>query len=223
MTPPHTTGRDGPDRLTQVLRAVSAAGLLTIAAIAAIVSYTHIHDVVLAHGETPTAAALIPLSVDGLILVASTTTLADRRAGRPRSHLATAALTLGAGASLAANIAHAQPTLTGRAVAAWSPIALALGHELLLRHLHTNQPQTSARNGTDRPRLHLVPVIGNTNAASQGRPSKKAQLAALVAELGSDDPRTTYQLARDLAPRIDLHEGTARRYLADLKPGSEPL
>jgi Protein of unknown function (DUF2637) len=119
MTPPPTTGRDGPDRLTQVLRAVSAAGLLTIAAIAAIVSYTHIHDVVLAHGETPTAAALIPLSVDGLILVASTTTLADRRAGRPRSHLATAALTLGAGASLAANIAHAQPTLTGRAVAAW--------------------------------------------------------------------------------------------------------
>lgn len=43
------------------------------------------------------------------------------------------ALLAGVGASLAANMAAAEPTLLGRAVAAWSPLALLLSFEMLLR------------------------------------------------------------------------------------------
>lgn len=69
------------DWATVVLRAASALGLATIAALVTVVSYTHIHDVVLTHGDSPTAAQLIPVSVE-LILVASLSGLSDRQIGR---------------------------------------------------------------------------------------------------------------------------------------------
>jgi hypothetical protein len=48
------------------------------------------------------------------------------------------------------------------------------------------------------------------------RGSKRARLAAvLLRDVAPDDPRTDYALARDLAPALDLHTGTARRYLSE--------
>ena len=44
-----------------------------------------------------------------------------------------AALTLGVAASVAANVLHAEPTLVGRAIAAWPPLALLLTIELISR------------------------------------------------------------------------------------------
>lgn len=44
-----------------------------------------------------------------------------------------AALTLGVAASVAANVLHAEPTLVGRAIGAWSPLALLLTVELISR------------------------------------------------------------------------------------------
>src|SRR3954447_1357754 len=53
------------------LSALRVAATTAIAGIAAWVSYWHMVDVAHTHGETPTSAHLIPLSVDGLIVVAS--------------------------------------------------------------------------------------------------------------------------------------------------------
>lgn len=44
-----------------------------------------------------------------------------------------AVLALGVAASVAANVLHAQPTIVGRAIAAWSPLALLLTVELISR------------------------------------------------------------------------------------------
>jgi outer membrane biosynthesis protein TonB len=44
-----------------------------------------------------------------------------------------AALALGVAASVAGNVLHAEPTLVGRAIAAWSPLALLLTVELISR------------------------------------------------------------------------------------------
>jgi hypothetical protein len=44
-----------------------------------------------------------------------------------------AVLALGVAASVAGNVLHAQPTLVGRAIAAWSPLALLLAVELISR------------------------------------------------------------------------------------------
>jgi Protein of unknown function (DUF2637) len=45
------------------------------------VSYLHMHMLVARHGQPGWAAALTPLSVDGMILAASTTLLAGSRSG----------------------------------------------------------------------------------------------------------------------------------------------
>lgn len=78
---------------------------------------------------------LLPLSVDGMMVAASMTLLLRRRAGQSGGTLAWSALLLGVGASLAANVAAADPTIVGRLVAAWPPVALLLSYELLLQQV----------------------------------------------------------------------------------------
>jgi Protein of unknown function (DUF2637) len=71
-----------------------------LALIAGTVSYLHMHLLVDLHGQPGWVAALTPLSVDGMIVAASTTLLADSRSGgrggvRPGS--AAPGMTVGAG------------------------------------------------------------------------------------------------------------------------------
>jgi hypothetical protein len=63
------------------------------------------------HGQPGWVAALTPLSVDGMIVAASTTLLAESRAGRRGGALPWALLVAGSIASLAANVAVAEPDL----------------------------------------------------------------------------------------------------------------
>jgi hypothetical protein len=58
-------------------------------------------------------AALTPLSADGMIVAASATLLADSRAWERGGVLPWALLVVGSAASLAANVAVAQPTAPG--------------------------------------------------------------------------------------------------------------
>jgi len=96
-----------------------------LALIAGTVSYLHMHTLVELHGQSGWVAALTPLSVDGMIVAASTTLLADSRAGGERGGvLPWALLVVGSAASLAANIAVAHPTTAGRVIAAWPSFAL---------------------------------------------------------------------------------------------------
>jgi hypothetical protein len=80
-------------------------------------------------------AALTPLSVDGMIVAASTTLLADSRAGERGGVLPWALLAAGSAASLAGNVAVTQPTLEGRVIAAWPSFALIDAYELLMRQV----------------------------------------------------------------------------------------
>jgi len=52
-----------------------------LALIAGTVSYLHMHLLVQLHGQPGWVAALTPLSVDGMIVAASTTLLAESRSG----------------------------------------------------------------------------------------------------------------------------------------------
>jgi hypothetical protein len=74
------------------------------------------------------------------MLVASLNMLVSRWDGEKAGWLTWTALALGGAASLAANIAAAPPTWTGRLVAAWSPICLAVSYELLLQQLPHRSP-----------------------------------------------------------------------------------
>ena len=100
---------------------IACVGLLAL--IAGTVSYLHMHLLVELHGQPGWVAALTPLSVDGIIVAASTTLLADSCAGERGGVPPWALLVAGSVASLAANVAVAQPTAAGRVIAAWPSFA----------------------------------------------------------------------------------------------------
>lgn len=124
-----------------------------LALIAGTVSYLHMHTLVALHGQPGWVSALTPLSVDGMIVAASTTLLADSRSGRKGGALPWALLIAGSVASLVANVAVADPTLIGRVIAAWPSFALTASYELLTRQVrrsaikeepHVDQSQQAA-------------------------------------------------------------------------------
>jgi Protein of unknown function (DUF2637) len=107
-----------------------------VAGVAAYSSYEHQRQFAAAGGAEAAGARLWPLSVDGLLLLASIGLLrAGPHASRRTRGVLWAALILGIAVSLAANIAAApvlgwQPVL----VAGWPPVALLLAVELLADH-----------------------------------------------------------------------------------------
>lgn len=126
------TSRRRTAAVSTARRRVTAAAVTLVAVVAAAGSYSHMHALALEAGEGQMAVVL-PLSVDGLVVAATMTLLSARRTGRRAGALPWTALLIGLGASLAANVAAAEPTVVGRLVAAWPPVALALSFELLLR------------------------------------------------------------------------------------------
>jgi Protein of unknown function (DUF2637) len=116
------------------VRRVTTAAVLAVALVAALASYEHMRALAALAGES-WRSWLLPVSVDGLAVAASMTMLVRRRAGERAGPLAWAALLLGLGASLAANVAAAEPTVQGRLVAAWPPVALLLSYELLMQQI----------------------------------------------------------------------------------------
>jgi hypothetical protein len=117
-------GSDGPRDLDAWLRRVCA---LVVAGVAAYASYVHQRDFALQGGADPASATLWPLSVDGLLLLATVGLLKPSGRGGRRARWAV---------SLAANIAAA-PALAWKPVlvAGWPPVALLLSVELLARRL----------------------------------------------------------------------------------------
>jgi Protein of unknown function (DUF2637) len=65
-----------------VIRFATAAVVCAVAAFAAVVSYSHIYGLGRVHGQDGTAARMLPLSVDGLILTASLVLLHEARNDR---------------------------------------------------------------------------------------------------------------------------------------------
>ncbi|WP_310741384.1 DUF2637 domain-containing protein [Microbispora sp. H10670] len=111
------------------------AGVALLALIAGVVSFRHMHELRLRHGEDHLAAVLIPLAVDGLIVVASMSIMLANRSGSRGGVLAWSLLVVGSLASLGANVSIAEPSLIGRITAAWPSLALIGSYELLMSQI----------------------------------------------------------------------------------------
>lgn len=119
---------------------------LVVAGVAAYASYVHQREFALQGGADAVSAALWPLSVDGLLLLATVGLLKPSQLRTRRARGAIwAAFLLGIAVSLAANIAAA-PDLGWKPVlvAGWPPVALLLSVELLV---HRPVDRMVARTG----------------------------------------------------------------------------
>jgi hypothetical protein len=135
-----------------------------LALIAGTVSYLHMHALVARHGQPGWVATLTPFSVDGMIVAASTTLLADSRSGRRGGVMPWALLVAGSVASLAANVAVAEPTLIGRVIAAWPSFALTASYELLTRQVRRGAADEDSRDERPRRAPAARPAAGRSAA-----------------------------------------------------------
>jgi hypothetical protein len=145
----------GADR---TIRWSTAAAVVGVAVVAAVVSYEHGYALVRAHGETGWTARLIPLTVDGLIWASSMVMLDSARCGVRVPALGRWLLGLGIAATLAANVAHGLGHCpVGSAVAAWPAVALVGSYELLMLIIRGAQPEPA----------EVPAVAGASGAVSQ--------------------------------------------------------
>ncbi len=207
------------------VRVSAVAAVLVVAAVAAVMSYGHLRAVAAAQGEP--AAVLFPLSVDGLIVAASLVLLVRRRSGQPGGVLAWTGLLVGIAATVAGNVASAEPTLAARLVAAWPPVAFALSYELLLALIRpappAEPPEPAERaNGVGDPapagRADRAPVdtaASRTGPASdewaeRGAGGLQDRARELIAAAADGRPPGRRVLAR----RLGVSEHQARTVLA---------
>ncbi|MFC5833638.1 DUF2637 domain-containing protein [Nonomuraea insulae] len=117
--------------------------MVLVAGIAAVVSYQHMHELAVQNGESWLGATLIPLAVDGMIVASSMSVLHASRCGRRGGALPWILLVVGSLASLAANVAVADPTVIARVIAAWPSFALIGAYEMLMGQIRQSRaPQT---------------------------------------------------------------------------------
>ncbi|GAA2137073.1 DUF2637 domain-containing protein [Actinomadura napierensis] len=147
------------DRLTRI---TTALAVVTVAGVAAIISYRHAYELVRSHGEAGTTARLVPFTVDGLIWAASMVILDASRRKQPAPALAKWSLAVGIVATVGANVAHgASHGVIGALVSAWPALALVGSFELLMTltrgaSTHTAPPREQAphHSGTLRTNAH---------------------------------------------------------------------
>ena len=135
-----------------------------VAAIAAIVSYSHIYDLGRAHGGSGTAARLLPLSVDMLILVGELMLLHEGDAKGRRFVLGWVLVWSGIAATMAANVAFgAQFGAVGAVIWGWpaySFILVAAGMVAMVRRARAAAP--SGPSG-----VALVPIPTDAQNAAE--------------------------------------------------------
>jgi hypothetical protein len=182
----------------------SVSGTAVVAAIAAYASYEHMRALALAAGQTPGIAAVLPFSVDGMILVASVA-LVD---GRQRKASAWVAFGLGVLASVLANVLAAGPTLTDRCVSAWPSVALLATVEVIARGGSRTVPLAADTSLTVAPVLAPAPVAVASPVYTQPRTAEPAELAPVnradtTADEATTDSPGTSDKPRRRAPRAE--------------------
>lgn len=116
-----------------LIRVATALVVVALGGVAAFVSYTHALDVAQTHGEVGASGRLLPLTIDGLVFVASMVMLDSARRGERAPWLAKLSLAAGIAATLAVNVVHgAAHGPIGGAVSAWPAVTLVFAVEMLM-------------------------------------------------------------------------------------------
>jgi Protein of unknown function (DUF2637) len=182
------------------------------------------HLLVEMHEQPRWVAALTPLSVDGMIVAASTTLLAESRSGGRGGFLPWVLLVAGSVASLAANVAVAESTATGRMIAAWPSFALIASYELLMRQvrraaeggIRTQQSKRSSRSVTNSTaaKAGSISAVRRSRECAPGAQRKPAgQAMRLDAWRWALDNRAddgSFPSGKDIARQHGRHERWGR-------------
>jgi hypothetical protein len=194
-----------------------------VATIAGAASWEHIASVALMSGERPWVAYSLPAAIDGLILVGVAALLEDKRSGRVGRLSARVAIVAGVLATLAANLASAEPSVTARLVAVAAPVSFLLSVEVLTRTGRAKTPDSAGvfipdSAGITRRKpvtsgkgvsANLSHDQGTPPARVRTKPPRKPTADRVAAAVA----RTPAATPAELAARLRLSERTVQRHL----------
>jgi hypothetical protein len=148
----------------------------------------------------------LPISVDGMLIVASAAMVEDKRRGHRVRWSARVAFVAGVAASVAANIAAAQATVGARIVAAWPAVAMLLVVEMLAR---AKPPADTSVTATSDDASSKERTSSPTSAPGTSEESRNTPTDALPAAVAASDPHTEGALsaqasAGSVRTRLDL-------------------
>jgi hypothetical protein len=122
--------------VNRFVRVITAAAVLAVASIAGVVSFSHIYDLGLTHGQSGVAARLLPLSVDGMLLACGLVLLHEARAGRPAIWQARLGLWSGIAATVTANVLYGvHYGALGAVLSGWPAYALIIAAETMMAQI----------------------------------------------------------------------------------------
>ncbi|GAA4514056.1 DUF2637 domain-containing protein [Actinoallomurus oryzae] len=141
---------------SRLIRITTVPTVMAVAVFAAVISYRHAYELVVAHGEAGPPARPVPLTVDGLIWAASMVMLDANRRRQAVPALAKLSLGVGIVATIGANLAHGLGHgPVGALVSAWPAVALVGSYELLMALIRAEH-RTTVKPVADRPENHAA-------------------------------------------------------------------
>ena len=184
-TPPtRPTTRRPPGRMRRLRRWLASrpgaklthrGPMLIVAGCAGYTSFVHIRTVTAAHGADHLSALMAPITVDAMMMSAFRyITHARTTTGRAVAWLG---FVTGVAATVAANLAAAEPTVPGRAVAVWPAVALTITVAIL--HLGDRAPRPVRRSAPARAKVTAAaPARTKGTDTVPARPVRRAATAS---------------------------------------------
>jgi Ca2+/Na+ antiporter len=207
-----TTTRERGPRAGLGTRVAARGAAAVVAIVAGAASFEHIASVAIGVGERAWVGYSLPFAIDGLIVVGVAALLEDQRQDRHGRLSARLAVLVGVTATLAANVASAQPSWTARLVALAAPVSFLLAVEVLTRtgrKLSTPDDTTGRRPAAPANPAPARP--GKRAPSPRSRPSAAQRVAQAVAE-------TPAATSAEIAARLKVSERTVQRH----RPATEP-
>lgn len=193
-------------------RTLTAAAVLLVAAIAAIVSYLHVASLALRYGQPRLAAYLLPISIDGLVAVASLVMLRAARTNVSAPWLARTGLVLAVLATLACNVAYGLPHgWPGALLSGWPAVAFVVAAEMAIS-MTRRRPAKVATGGRAEHADKATAVAKRGPARPKAATSPADTEAAVLSALANDGDLTN----AELAAAVGVSTRTARRYRSRL-------
>jgi hypothetical protein len=203
------------------------AGLTTLGlmGIAGAISYQHLLTLALEHGQHGWLGHAFPLSVDGVeIVFASLRLLADQRIHVPSGWWPWAALVVGTGFSVFANVATAGPGLLDRVIAGWPAAAFLAAVKLLSGMLNRRTTTTTvAAFVAAAPPIAVPPPVAVSQPSVPAVPPPTSPTAATDPQPreGADDRKPDEPAAEPATARTTAAAGPDGTDLDD-EPTAQP-
>ena len=163
------------------IRHGTAAAVLFVAGIAAVISFIHIRDLAVTHGQTRLAAVLLPFSIDGTVIASSLVLLRAARLRLAAPWLAQVMLLSSVLATLAANVAYgAASGVTGALISGWPAYAFIGCAEMSILMVRRTARATASAVPTRVPvaKAESVRAIRARHRVSQATANKMRDYAA---------------------------------------------